>query len=100
MKYLLLSCLLFFLAPFYVKGQVQNIMLIGHITVSGGESFGYTLIFSDSAGVLTGYSVTTQGGNYEAKAAITGRINPATHTLSFKETSRIDIHGKKTGGLM
>jgi hypothetical protein len=100
MKHLFLSCLLFSLLPVYVKAQVENIMLTGHISVSGGEAFAYTLVFSDSANILTGYSVTTQGGDYEAKATIVGRINPASHTLTFKETGIIYTHGTQTGGLM
>lgn len=74
-------------------------MLNGYIAVNGGESFTYTLVFTDSANIINGYSVTTQNGGYEAKATITGRIYTGKHKLSFNETGIVYTHGTQTGGL-
>jgi hypothetical protein len=98
MRYLFALGALFLFLPFCLDGQVKNIMLNGHIIVTGGESLTYTLVFTDSANILNGYSVTTQG-DYEAKAAITGQIYPAKHMLRFNETSIIYTHGTQNGGL-
>jgi hypothetical protein len=78
------SCLNIVLILFSFTSVAQTNELIGKITLTSGSSYTYKLVFSDSAGVIRGYSVSDLKGPYETKAAIEGTMDEKS--FSFRET--------------
>jgi len=100
MKYSAFYCFLFFLTPFISTGQSKNYTLNGLITVEDGETFTYKIVFTDSANVINGYSLTYLQKNNETKAAIVGTIDREKRTLSFRETNIIYTQGYQSKMVM
>lgn len=81
------------LQPAFLFAQ-KKYTLKGYIAVPGGESFNYRLIFTDSSGIVDGYSITYQDvDTKETKALIKGSIDRNKNTFSFKETEIVYNHG-------
>jgi hypothetical protein len=102
MKKGLLHLLLVFLLGYSVSvcAQVKNITLKGFIAVPGGESFSYKLVFTDSADIVNGYSLTYLHEGKETKALITGTVDKAARTFHFRETEIVYNHGFESQGTM
>lgn len=66
--------------------QITNVNFIGRLSVEGGGEYAYKLYVTDSAGQLTGYSITDIGGPNETKTWVRGSINKEKKTLTFHET--------------
>jgi hypothetical protein len=80
--------------------QVKNYTLAGNMSVQGGETFSYKLVFSDSAGNIKGYSLTYQTSDKDTKAWITGRLDRTNKVLSFRETSIAYNNGFESNAIM
>jgi hypothetical protein len=93
MKYSAFYCFLLFLTPFISTGQSKEYALNGLITVEDGETFTYKIVFTDSANIINGYSLTYLQKDNETKAAIIGTIDREKRTLSFRETNIIYTQG-------
>jgi hypothetical protein len=74
-------------------------MLTGIISLTTGEVFPYKIEFTESNGVIKGYSFTYKEPN-DTKAAIKGTLDRQMHTLSFRETDIIYSHGFQTRAFM
>lgn len=81
-----LSLLLLCLIPSLLTAQVSNVAFIGSVETSDGQTFSYKLQFSDSNGIITGYSITDMMGPNETKTLVTGSINSNQKSIRFKET--------------
>ncbi len=82
--YFLIAGLLFFHNA--STAQVMNAVFIGRLTVSGGAEYSYKLFVTDSADIITGYSVTDIAGSGETKTLIRGTINRDKKQITFRET--------------
>lgn len=91
------SCPVFFLFLFCIFSTVsttaQTNELIGRIALEDGNAITYKIVFSDSAGIVTGYSISDPGPN-QTKAAIKGSINRDKKTFSFSETNVLNAKDK------
>lgn len=74
---------LFFSANAYCQ---QEYTLIGSLVINGGAKYTYKLVVKDSAGMLSGYSVTDIGGTEQTKCAVKGILDEEQKDLSFHET--------------
>jgi hypothetical protein len=86
MRYACTCLLISILLPFFSTGQTKPIDLSGIIIVNGNSTFAYKLVFTDSAGVLKGYTITNVHRKDETKARIEGTIDLQKQTISYKET--------------
>src|ERR1044071_249085 len=75
---------------FTTASAQQEYTLVGALTLGGGISYTYKLQFSDSAGVIKGYSWTDIGGANQTKSPITGTVNSNRKEIVFKEVSIIN----------
>ena len=78
---------------FVSKAQSKPISLNGIIIVNGTSTFSYKLVFTESGGVLKGYTVTNVNRKEETKAKIEGSIDHVKQTISFRETGIISSKG-------
>lgn len=83
--------LLFILCSLSTLAQTNE--LIGRIALEDGNAISYKVVFTDSAGILTGYSVSDPGPN-QTKAVIRGNINRDKKTFSFSETKVLNAKDK------
>lgn len=67
--------------------------------MANGESFSYKLFLTDSAGTLSGYSLTFPVPD-ETKATVKAKLNRELRTLSFKEIAIEYSHGFMTKAFM
>jgi hypothetical protein len=96
MKNRYIYLVLFWLSPVLLFAQ-KNYKLQGYLAVPGGESFNYRIAFTDSLGVIDGYSLTYKDiDTKETKAWIQGSIDRKNKTLTFKETGIAYNHGFET----
>ena len=66
--------------------QVSGIVFIGSLSLKGTDQhYPYKLQFTDSAGIIKGYSLTDIGGANETKSAVEGTINKSNKEISFDE---------------
>jgi hypothetical protein len=77
----------FFLA---LEARAQQYTLIGTVSVDKDKAYTYRIVFSDSAGIIKGYSVTDIKGADETKAAISGTLSTSKKELSFRETKLLN----------
>lgn len=82
--------LYFFLASIFFHtlstAQVTNLVFIGGVSVSDGRHYPYKLYVTDSADIVTGYSVTDILGADETKTLVKGKIDRKGKQLIFRET--------------
>lgn len=82
------SCLfIFFCFTFSVFSQSNTYEFYGGLKLNGSDDqiITYRLFFTESNGVLNGYSISDLGGEHETKNTITGTYNKKTTLLTFKE---------------
>ncbi len=91
--------ILFLLIPFLSFAQPKPFTLTGSIKMSTGEEFPYQIVFTESAGIIKGYSLTYSQPD-ETKAAISGTLDRARRSLSFRETEIIYSHDVRTKAYM
>lgn len=77
--------------PFCTAGQDRE--LRGFLGVEGGESFSFLLRFTDSVDTIAGHSFVWSEEGKEVQATISGTIDRARKTLSFRETAIIANRG-------
>jgi hypothetical protein len=88
------SCPAFFIFLFCTfSAAAQTNELIGRIALENGNTMSYKVIFNDSAGVVTGYSISDPGPN-QTKAIIKGTINRDKKSFSFSETNVLNAKDK------
>jgi len=88
------SCPLFFLFLFCTfTTTAQTNELIGRIAMNDGNAMTYKLVFSDSAGIVKGYSISDPGPN-QTKATIKGSINRDKKSFSFREVKVVNAKDK------
>lgn len=76
------------------QAQYKPVTLTGYLALQGGELFDYKLVFTDSAGVLKGYTViSAQGGGMETRSNILGRLDKPSQRFFFIETGIVYNHG-------
>lgn len=86
MKHLITS---FFLFLFFLTNAQEKYEYIGALKLNGNDKtvITYRLVFYESNGKLSGYSVTDLGGSHETKNTISGNYNSKTKAIDFKEES-------------
>ena len=86
MKYISTS---FFLLFFFFTNAQEKYEYLGAIKLNGNDKtvITYRLVFYESNGKLSGYSVTDLGGAHETKNTISGNYNSKTKAIDFKEES-------------
>lgn len=84
----------------HVSCFAKEIRLKGYIGIEGGESFNYEIVFTDSAGILNGYSLTYEDEKKETKSAISGYIDKSNRIITFKELNIIYNHGFHSNNTM
>lgn len=76
------------LASLFATAQVSGIVFVGSVSLKGtDQSYPYKLQFTDSAGIIKGYSITDLRGPNETRSTITGTINKSNKEITFKETN-------------
>jgi len=95
MKIRLCIVLFLFFHSVISLAQVNTDTLSGVIVVSK-DTIPYRLVIKETNGDLKGYSLT-YNDPYETKAKITGVLDRRSHTLTFKETEIVYIHGYHSG---
>jgi hypothetical protein len=85
------------LIPFF--SFAQPFTLTGSVNMNTDEVFTYKIVFTESQGSIKGYSITYDPPN-ETKAAITGTLDKAGRSLSFRETEIIYSHDVRTRAYM
>jgi hypothetical protein len=83
-----------------LSGIAKELTLKGYIGIEGGESFSYNIVFTDSAGFISGYSLTYIQEEKGVRSAISGFIDSAHQTLSFKELNIVYNHGFHSNNTM
>jgi len=91
---------IFCILSFVAGAQIKNTTLKGYIAVEGGESFTYKIVFTDSSGIIKGYSLIYQDEKKDVKSIVGGNIDRNARTLSFKETSIVYNHGFESNAIM
>jgi len=91
--------ILFLLIPFLSFAQPKPFTLTGSIKMSTGEEFPYQIVFTESAGIIKGYSLTYRQPD-ETKASITGTLDRGRRILSFRETEIVYSHDVRTRAYM
>ena len=86
MTRLLAILFLFILSAVHASAQISNVTFIGTAAVKGGPTYAYQLLLTDSAGILSGYSITDINGPDETKTAVKGTINSPKKQITFRET--------------
>ncbi len=84
MKHLLTYIVL--LLAISARAQVSDVVFVGNVTTDDGQQFTYKLQFTDSNGIIKGYSITDVMGPNETKTLITGSINSNQKLIKFRET--------------
>lgn len=95
--YLLVAMML--LSPGLCPAQSRQITLNGTLEMNTGEKFPYKLVFTESGGVIKGYSITYQAPD-DTKASIEGLLDRSNHALVFKETEIQYSHDVHTRAYM
>ncbi len=98
MIYRITCALLLF--PLFCAAQRPSFTLNGSLGVESGETFTYQLVFTDSAGFISGYAVTYLQKEYDTRAAITGTIDRKNKTLSVTETEIVYNHGFRSHAII
>ncbi len=99
MKYYIFSALFSLLCTTSVFAA-NEVTLKGYIGIEGGESFSYKIVFTDSAGFIHGYSLTYIQEAKDTRSAISGYLDRANHTISFKELNILYNHGFHSNNTM
>src|SRR5690606_7133967 len=94
-----ITCALLLL-PFFCNAQIPSFTLNGSLGVESGETFSYKLVFTDSAGYISGYAITYLQKENDTRAAITGVIDRKNKTLSFTETEIVYNHGFRSNAII
>lgn len=76
------------------QAQINKNVFIGALTIKGVPPYTYRVEFTDSANVITGFSITDLQGPDQTKTAITGSINTSKKEFTFKETRLISTRSK------
>jgi hypothetical protein len=79
--------------------QSKQITLSGTMMVATGEKFPYRIVFTESEGVIKGYSYTFSDPQ-ETKTVIKGVLDRSARTLRFKETEIVSSQGVRTKAFM
>jgi hypothetical protein len=87
------------LLPLVSLAQTSTGTLTGTLSVSTGEVFPYKLYYTETAGRITGYSITYREPD-DTKATITGTLDRQARTLAFKESEIIYSHSFHTRAFM
>lgn len=88
---LLLSGLL----PVLASAQQEH-QLSGYLGVEGGELFTFKLTFTVSGNTISGHSYTWLNEGSEVKASVSGTLDRATRSLTFKEDKILYNQGFKS----
>src|SRR5271156_1837503 len=96
MKTCLCIVLFLFFHSIISLAQVNSDTLNGMIVVGAADTIPYKLVIKETNGEVKGYSLT-YNNPYETKAKITGVLDRRSHTLAFKETDIVYIHGYHSG---
>lgn len=88
------------LFPLLCAAQRPAFRLNGSLGVESGETFTYQLVFTDSAGYISGYAVTYLQKENDTRAAITGAIDRKKKTLSFTETEIVYNNGFRSHAII
>ena len=92
MKYLLpifICCLV----ALHARAQKnKELTLTGSLKMQNGQNYPYKLVFTDSAGRISGYSITYDAPE-DAQTLIKGKIDRTRRTISFHETEIVYSHG-------
>lgn len=91
MRYWLLPILLGLFSGVAAQSRVYK--LDGTLGVESGETFIYKMIFTDSAGKISGHTVTFMNEGHDVKASLSGTIDPKTRTIAFRETGILENNG-------
>ena len=91
--------ILFLLIPFLSFAQSPPFSLTGSIKMNTDEVFPYKIVFTESGGVIKGYSITYDPPN-ETKASITGTLDRGRRSISFRETEIVYSHDVRTRAYM
>ncbi len=74
--------------------QKKDMVFVGSVSTGNDVSFSYKLSFSDSNGVISGYSVTDLMGPNETKTAIKGTMNLDKKIVDFREVKLLSTKSK------
>jgi hypothetical protein len=76
--------------------QTSDYEFYGGLKLNGSDDqiITYRLVFSESKGVIKGYSISDLGGEHETKNSISGTYNKKSTTLIFKEDDIIYTKSK------
>lgn len=66
--------------------QKEAYSFLGALSIKGDKTYSYKLDFTDSNGIIKGYSITDVRGKDETKTAITGTVSSSRKELRFSET--------------
>lgn len=94
-----LATLVFLFSSILSFAQANKFTLTGTLDLSTGESFPYTLRFTESGGIIKGYSLTYQAPD-ETKTLIEGVLDRRAKILTFKETEISYSHDHRTMAYM
>jgi hypothetical protein len=69
---------------------------MGGLKLNGKDDqvISYKIVFSEKEGVISGYSITDLGGDYETKNVISGKYSSKTNSFQFREESIIYTKSK------
>jgi hypothetical protein len=68
-----------------ISAQTSNYEFLGSIILANNALYSYKLVFTESKGIIKGYSITDIGGKYETKTKIEGTFNRNSGKLSYTE---------------
>jgi|GEM_PF-382987 len=83
--FVLLIILLFGLT----KVQAQDYEYLGFLKLPDSTFIAYKVAFSESKGMIKGYSYTDTGGAHETKSVIVGRFDDKKNTIEFREVATV-----------
>lgn len=91
----IISVIFFLLFAQVSYGQLSGVIFVGSVTLKGtDEHYPYKIQFTDSNGVIKGYSLTDIGGANETKSAIRGTINKSNKEIIFDELNIVSTKSK------
>ncbi|MBA3829616.1 MAG: hypothetical protein H0X33_11815 [Taibaiella sp.] len=68
------------------------------MNINGAHEVIYRMVFTDSAGLIKGYTITESEQVNETKTLITGTIDHKKNLVSFRETKMVYTHAPKGSG--
>jgi len=79
--------ILFLLYTVTASAQLSGVIFVGSISLKGTDkNYPYKVQFTDSAGIIKGYSLTDVEGPDQTKTAIRGTVNKSNKEINFDET--------------